>query len=95
MAAITGCTSYGVVPSQNRKILLVKTPATADSADTVDLTSSTITGGETISTVDFVIAWDNTTGDIVTATQSAGVVTLDAAGGTTDHTYSILVVGQV
>lgn len=94
MAAVTGCTTYGVVPSLGRKQLLIKTPATADSADTIDVSSSTATGGETLSSVDFVVAWDSTTGDVVTATVSGTTITLDAGGSTTDHTYVVLVFGQ-
>jgi hypothetical protein len=75
-------------------MLLVKTPATADSADTVDVSSATATGGEVIgSSIDFVICWDITGGDVVTATVSGTTITLDAAGGTTNHEYAILVIG--
>ena len=94
MAALTGLTTYGITPGQGRKLLLIKTAATADSADTIDVSSSTVTGGETLSTIDFVTAWDQDTGDIVTATVSSTTITLDAAGGTTDHTYTVLVIGQ-
>jgi len=95
MAAITsGITTRGIVPSLSKKILYVETPSTADSADTIDLTSSDVTGGETLASVDFVIAWDQTSGDIVTVTESSGTITIDAAGGTSDHTYGILVVGE-
>jgi len=95
MAEITGCTTYGEVPTLGRKILLVKTPATADSADTIDVSSTTVTGGEVLtSSVDWVVAWDVTSGDIVTATVSTTTITIDAAGGTTNHTYSLLVIGK-
>ena len=94
MAAVTGCTAYGVSPQVGRKMLMIVTPATADSGDTLDVSSSTVTGGETVSSIDFVTCWDQTSGDIVTATVSTSTITLDAAGGTTNHTYAVLVVGQ-
>ena len=95
MAAITGSTSYEIAPNNGRKLISIKTPATADSADTIDLDDSTVTGGPTLSTVDWAIAWDITTGDAVTVTISGAVLTLDAAGGTTDKAYGILAVGQI
>lgn len=95
MAAITsGIITKGVSPSLGKKMLYIETPATADSGDTVDVTSSTVTGGETLTSVDWVVAWDQTTGDVVTATNSSGTITIDAAGATTDHTYALIVVGE-
>jgi len=94
MAALTTVTTKGALPSIGRKMLLFVTAATADSADTIDMTDSDVTGGETITSIDFIIAWDQTTGDIVTATNSAGVVTIDAGGSTTDHTYTVLAIGN-
>jgi hypothetical protein len=94
MAAVTGCTCYGQVPNLSRKALLIVTPSTADSADTIDVSSATVTGGEVIaSSIDFVMCWDQTTGDIVTATVSTTTITLDASGGTTNHAYALFVVG--
>lgn len=61
-----------------------ESPSTMDSADTV--TVPTITGKN----VRIISAWDHTTGDAVTATVSTATITVDAAGGTTDHTYGIL-----
>ena len=94
MAEVTGCTCYGEIPNLSRKMLLIKTPATADSNDTVDVSSATVTGGEVLASVDFVVCWDNTTGDVVTATVSSTTITIDAAGGTTNHTYTLLVFGS-
>jgi hypothetical protein len=95
MAAVTGCTMKGIVPNLGRKMLLIVTPATADSNDSVDVSSATVTGGETLASIDFVTCWDQTTGDIVTATvASTTVITIDASGGTTNHVYSLLVIGQ-
>ena len=59
-------------------------PSTMDSADYFDV--PTVTGA----TLVILSAWDNTTGITTTATVSTFTVTLDAAGGTTDHTYSVL-----
>lgn len=94
MTAITGCTSNQVTPNAGKKIIYVQTPATADSADTVDVSSKAATGGETLSSIDWVVAWDQTTGDVVTATVSTTTITIDAAGGTTDHTYALVVIGD-
>lgn len=94
MAAITGCTAQQALPNAGYKILVITTPATADSADTIDVSSTTATGGETFATIYGVIgAFDNTTGDAVTATWSTTTITIDAAGGTTNHTYRIVVMG--
>jgi hypothetical protein len=93
-AAITGATTKSVSPNLGAKAIFIKTPATADSGDTIDVTSATVTGGETLKYVDFVVCWDKTSGDIVTATDSSGVITIDAAGGTTDHIYCLLVIGR-
>lgn len=93
-SAITGATTYGQVPNLSRKMLLVVTPDSADSGDTIDLSSATATGGEVLtSSVDWVVCWDKTTGDVVTATVSGTTVTIDAAGGTTNHEYVLLVMG--
>ena len=92
MAAVTGCTTHGVAPQLGRKALLIVTPSTADSGDTIDVSSATVTGGEVLASVDFVTCWDQTTGDIVTATVSSTTITLDAAGGTTNHSYAVFVI---
>lgn len=56
-------------------------PASMDSADTVTL--PTITD----KTPGILSSFDRTTGDAVTATISGQVVTIDAAGATTNHVY--------
>ena len=94
MAVLSTVTTNGISPNPGKKTLYVETASTADSGDTFDVTDSDVTGGETLTTVDFVICWDQTTGDIVTATDSSGTITIDAAGGTTDHTYALIVVGD-
>ena len=93
MAAVTGCTSSQVAPNQEVKCIKVKTPATADSADTIDVSSVTVTGGETLVSIINVLASDTTTGDAITGTWSGTTITLDAAGGTTNHVYEVLVWG--
>jgi hypothetical protein len=94
MGALASVTTKGISPNAGKKALYFETAATADSGDTIDVTDSDVTGGETLSSVDLIVAYDQTTGDIVTATQSSGVITLDAAGGTTNHTYALLVLGD-
>lgn len=64
----------------------IKTPSTADSADTIDITG--LLNGRSIADL---YAWDVTSEILSTATSSSGVVTLDAAGGTTDHVYVLKV----
>ncbi len=54
-----------------------------DSADTV------VVATRTGRTVRIKSCFDNTTGDNVTATVSSFTITVDAAGGTTDHIYVI------
>jgi hypothetical protein len=58
-------------------------PSTMDSNDTVVV--PTVTGA----TVRVLSAFDNTTGDSVTASVSSYTITVDAAGGTTNHVYVI------
>ena len=60
---------------------IVSGAGTMDSADTVII--PTITG----KTPYMISAWDGTTGDACTATISTQTVTVDAAGGTTNHVY--------
>ena len=94
MGELSSVTTKGMIPNLGKKMLYIETAATADSGDTVDVTDSGVTGGETLASVDFVICWDQTDGDIVTATDSSGVITIDTGGSTTDHTYALLVVGD-
>ncbi len=94
MAAVTGCTSTQFLPNLNVRVELVITPSTADSADTIDVSSAAVTGGNTFLSLIGAIAFDITTGDSVTATWSGTTITLDTAGGTTNHTYKVLVIGS-
>lgn len=63
------------------KIVTWKSPSTMDSNDTVVL--PTITG----KSLALIACWDITGSDAVTHTLSTATVTIDAAGGTTDHQY--------
>ncbi len=65
-------------------VAYIVSPSTMDSADTIDVSS--ILQGRTIVGVS---AWDTDGEDSVTATSSSSVITVDAAGGTTDHTYVV------
>jgi hypothetical protein len=94
MGALSSVTTKGISPNLGKKLLYIETAATADSGDTIDITSPTVTGGETLSSIDWVVCWDQTGGDVVTATESSGTITIDAAGGTTNHVYALLVVGD-
>jgi len=93
MAAITGCTTTQHLPNAGNLVITITTPATADSADTIDVSSATVTGGQTLTGIYGVLAFDTTTGDAVTATWSSTTITIDASGGTTNHTYKLLVWG--
>jgi len=66
--------------------VIIVSPATMDSADTIDV-SALVTDGQVLS----VIGWDVEGGDTATATYATGtgVITVDAAGGTTNHTYAV------
>jgi len=64
-------------------------PSTMDSADTVVV--PTVTGA----TLRVLACFDQDTGDSVTATISTFTVTIDAAGGDTDHTYVLTYMYQV
>lgn len=85
MAAITYTdgTEVDMSLTKERMSFVWITPATADSADTVVV--PTVTGR----TVRVISCFDNTTGDAATATVSSYTITFDAAGGTTDHVYTI------
>jgi len=64
-----------------------KSPATMDSADTVAV--PTVTGRTAFA----INCYDMTTGDVVTTTglgTSGTPFIIDAAGGTTDHTYLLI-----
>jgi len=63
-----------------------QSPASMDSADTVDV-SELVSDGQVLD----VSGWDVESGDSVTATYAVGtgIITLDAAGGTTNHTYAL------
>lgn len=94
MGALSSVTTKGISPNLGKKILYIETAATADSNDSVDVGDSSVTGGETLSSIDWVVAWDQTSGDVVTATVSTTTITIDASGGTTNHVYALLVVGE-
>jgi hypothetical protein len=95
MAAITGSTGYRTVPGNDRLLVSIVTPATADSADTLDVSDTAATGlSIALNTVDAVWAVDVTTGDAVTATVSGTTITIDAAGATTNKVYALMVLGQ-
>lgn len=66
------------------KVCIWSSPSSMDSADTIVL--PTVTGKSPY----ILSAWDGTSGDAITATISSQTVTLDAAGGTTDHVYNIM-----
>lgn len=70
------------------EVVYLISPSTMDSNDTVDIT--TLLNGRTLVNLQ---AWDTTEGDAVTATYATAtdIITVDAAGGTTDHVYSIKV----
>jgi hypothetical protein len=93
MAAVTGCTIQQFAPNNGLRCEVITTPATADSNDSIDVSSSTVTGGNTFGTIYYVLASDITTGDAVTCTWSSTTITLDASGGTTNHTYKVFVWG--
>ena len=77
---------YKLAPGPAEAVGYLIYTADADSGDTLDVSSL-------VGTIYFVIAWDQDTGDIVTATESSSDITIDTSGGTTNHNYGILVFG--
>lgn len=77
-------TAVNQTPTSESPLKIWISPATMDSGDTVVL--PTITD----KTVRILACFDATTGDSVTATLSTQTVTIDAAGGTTNHVYHLL-----
>lgn len=73
-------------PGEGNYTEMFTSPNTADSGDTLDVSGVFIQ-------VQMAWAWDQETGDAVTITESAGNLTIDASGGTTDKTYNVLVLG--
>lgn len=86
MAAVTYSdgTEKDLTLAKEAPLVMWVSPSTMDSADTV--TPPAITG----KTIRVIACFDNDTGDSVTCTLAAGVLTLDAAGGTANHTYVLL-----
>jgi len=95
MPAITGCTIAQIEPNPNYRIEVITTPATADSNDTLDVSSAAATGGNTFKTIYGIIGAFDTSQDYdaVTATWSTTTITIDAAGGKTNTVYKIIVMG--
>lgn len=91
MAAVlyTAGTERKIGMGSEAQINVWVSPSTMDSADTVAV--PTVTGA----TVRILSCFDNTTGDSVSATVSSYTITLDAAGGTTDHEYVITYMYQI
>jgi len=82
---ITNCTIHKNLTGEFADVMII-TPDTADSNDTVDI-STLVNDGQVLS----ISGWDVETGDSVTATYATGtgLITVDASGGTTNHTYAI------
>ena len=76
-------TSVNIGLTNERMVKVWTSPATMDSNDTMVL--PTVTG----KTLRILSAFDNTTGDAVTCSVSSFTITVDAAGGTTNHAYTI------
>ena len=90
MAAITlaNCTVYKKKEGSVTTAWII-TPSTADSNDTIDVTTLVADGN----LLGIPSRWDVEGGDEVTATYATGtgVITVDASGGTTNHTYCICI----
>jgi hypothetical protein len=83
--SISDCKVYKKSEGEFTETIII-TPSTADSNDTVD-TSTVVADGLLCG----LTGWDVETGDSVTATYATGtgIITIDAAGGTTNHTYAL------
>lgn len=88
MAAIllSACSVLHDKSGEFHKVMII-TPATADSADTIDI-SGLVQDGQLLGIGS---SWDVEAGDAVTCTYAigTGIITIDAAGGTSNHTYAI------
>lgn len=81
LVAYTDGTERDSSLTQESAVVTWVSPSSMDSNDTVVLPTLT-------SRTPYVVScWDNTTGDAVTASISSQTVTVDAAGGTTNHVY--------
>lgn len=87
MAAVTSCTQTQILPTSGLRVIKFTTPATADSNDTIDI--NTASNGGYLVIQGILGAYDATTGDDITATFSGTTITIDAAGGTTNHVYHV------
>lgn len=74
--------NIGLTAEQDIKVWV--SPSTMDSADTVDL--PTLTGKTPV----IVSAFDDATGNHITATRVGQTITLDAVGGATNSTYVLM-----
>lgn len=87
MAAVTlaNCSVLKKSEGEYTSVMIIS-PATMDSNDTIDI-SALVEDGQVLS----VLGWDVEGGDTATATYATGtgVITVDAAGGTTNHTYAV------
>jgi len=87
--SLSDCTVYKKKEGSVTEAYII-TPSTADSNDTVDVTALVADGN----LLGIPSRWDVEDGDEVTATYATGtgLITIDASGGTTNHTYCIGIV---
>ncbi|GAH35918.1 unnamed protein product [marine sediment metagenome] len=94
MAAITTSTVTDTIPALGRKMLMVETPATADSDDTIAITLANYG----ITTFLGIIGFEHTTTDSVVTTEapttavSAGVLTITIGGSSDDDEKRVYIV---
>ena len=83
--ALADCTVHKKLEGGYTTALIIS-PASMASADTIDV-SALVADGQLLG----VSAWDVEAGDSSTATYATGtgIITVDAAGGTSDHTYAV------
>ena len=78
MAALTGCATINFAPGIGKKEIVITTPA-ATTDDTIDVSSRTATGGDTLRSIDHIIAWNKEDGEAVSVTSSGTTITVGAA----------------
>jgi hypothetical protein len=87
MAAVSlsDCKVYKKLEGDYTSVMIVS-PSTMDSADTIDV-SALVADGQVLQ----IYGWDVEGGDAATATYATGtgIITVDAAGGTVNHTYAV------
>lgn len=80
-----------MAPNQGKTEQLYK--VTADSGDTIDVSDSDVVDN-TLTSIDWVDAYDQDDGDHPSVTWTDTTITIDSGGGSSGNTYVLRVVGS-